>query len=186
VFPQTVGRALLFLLGFWLALAVVGPLVHPRTARGDPGAEQGDVSLAQTEAALHEDVNRVRAEQHMVPLLRMPELDRAARRHSQDMAARRYLAHETPEGRNPVHRIQREGVDGFTLAAENAGSTSRPDPNREILTGWLTSPVHRKNLFMPAFNATGIGVARAEDGTLYYTQVYVTFPRGSGQGAPQP
>jgi len=184
VFPNTLGRALLFLLGFWLALAVVGPLVHPRAARGDTGAEQGDVSLAQVEAALHADVNRVRAEQHMIGLQRLPQLDRVARRHSQDMAARRYLAHESPEGQNPVDRLQREGVDGFTLAAENAGTTSRPDPNREILGGWLTSPVHRKNLFMPAFNATGIGIARAEDGTLYYTQVYVTFPRSAAPAQP--
>ena len=66
----------------------------------------------------------------------------------------------------------------------HAGTTSRPDPNKEILQGWLVSPVHRKNLFMPAFNATGIGIARAEDGTLYYTQVYVTFPRPASPGRP--
>jgi uncharacterized protein YkwD len=182
VLPNTLGRALCFLLGFWLALAVVAPLVHPRTARGDTGVEQGDVALAQLEVQLHADVNRTRAEQHLIPLQRLPALDRVARGHSTDMAQRRYLAHESPEGRNPVHRLQAAGVDGFSMAAENAGVTSRPDANREILVGWLTSPVHRVNLLAPAFNATGIGVARSEDGSLYYTQVYVTFPRTSGAG----
>ena len=34
-----------------------------------------------------------------------------------------------------------------------------------------------ENLIAPAFNATGVGIARRADGTLFYTQVYVTFPR---------
>jgi uncharacterized protein YkwD len=93
------------------------------------------------------------------------------------MATRRYMSHDTPEGLNPVHRIQRAGADGFTLAGENVGMTSRGDPNNEILQGWLLSPVHRDNLLAPAFNATGLGIARSADGTWYYTQVYVTYPR---------
>ncbi len=55
--------------------------------------------------------------------------------------------------------------------------TDRADPNREILEGWLHSPVHRKNLLAPAFNQTGIGIAVAPGGTLYYTQLYTTRPR---------
>ena len=63
------------------------------------------------------------------------------------------------------------------LAAENLGSTDRPEPTREIVSAWLASPVHRQNLYAPAFNATGIGIVRAPDGALLYTQVYVTYPR---------
>jgi uncharacterized protein YkwD len=76
-----------------------------------------------------------------------------------------------------VDRIERGGVTGFSLAAENAGSTSRRDPVREILEGWQLSAVHRRNLLAPAFNTTGVGSARAPDGTLYFTQLYVTFPK---------
>ena len=83
----------------------------------------------------------------------------------------------SPEGRNPVDRLHAGGVSGFTLAAENAGMTSRQDPNGEILQGWLHSDDHRRNLYAPPFNATGIGVAQAADGTFYYTQLYVTLPR---------
>jgi uncharacterized protein YkwD len=173
--PTTVPRAIAFLIGFGLALYLLGPLVHPRSARGD--VLDVDPQLAELEARLHEAVDRTRAEHHRRPLRRLPVLDRAARAHSADMAARRFLAHENPEGLNPVQRIHRAGANGFTLAGENVGMTSRGDPNREILQGWLLSPVHRENLLAPAFNATGIGVSRAPDGTLYYTQVYVTFPR---------
>ena len=63
------------------------------------------------------------------------------------------------------------------LAAENAGQTTFADPNDEILRGWIQSPDHRRNLYSPPFNRTGIGFARAADGTWYVTQLYVTVPR---------
>ena len=134
-------------------------------------------TFAQLEAHFYQQVNAVRRERHLLELQRLPEIDRVARAHSQDMARRRYLSHVTPEGRNPVDRLRSGGVSGFTLAAENAGLTSRGDPNREILQGWLHSEDHRRNLYAPPFNATGIGVAQAADGTFYYTQLYVTLPR---------
>ena len=74
----------------------------------------------------------------------------------------------------------------MTLAGENVGLTNRPNPNREIVEGWIASPVHRANLLHPAFNATGVGVARAADGTLYYTQVFVTFPRPKARASRRP
>jgi uncharacterized protein YkwD len=37
--------------------------------------------------------------------------------------------------------------------------------------------MHRRNLLAPAFNTTGVGSARASDGTLYFTQLYVTFAK---------
>jgi uncharacterized protein YkwD len=166
--PRTVGRAAAFLLGFWLALWLLQPLAA-HAGSPDP--------FAALEDGLAASVNDTRAEYHRVALERMPALDAVAREHSVDMARRHYMSHDTPEGLNPVDRIQRGGVDGMTLAGENVGLTNRPDPNREILEGWLHSPAHRENLLAPAFNATGVGIARAADGTFYYTQVYVTFPR---------
>jgi len=173
--PNTLPRAILFLAGFAAALWLLGPLVHARPAYGEPSP--ADAQQAALEAQLYEAVNRTRVQYHLLPLQRQQVLDRAARAHSRDMATRRYMSHDTPEGLNPVHRIQRAGADGFTLAGENVGMTSRGDPNNEILQGWLLSPVHRDNLLAPAFNATGLGIARSADGTWYYTQVYVTYPR---------
>jgi uncharacterized protein YkwD len=63
------------------------------------------------------------------------------------------------------------------MAAENVGTTNRPSPNREILQSWLASPAHRSNLLGPPFNATGVGISRAPDGSLLYTQVYASYPR---------
>lgn len=171
--PNTIPRALLFLAGFAAALWLLGPLVHPPMARGQDLSDPH----AQLSARLHTDVNAFRAQHHLIPLARRADLDRAALAHSRDMAARRYLSHDTPEGLNPPQRMERAGAAGFTLAGENVGMTTKANPNHEVLTGWKLSPVHRDNLLTSAFNSTGIGIARASDGTWYYTQVYATYPR---------
>jgi len=166
--PRTPIQGLAFLLGFWLALTL---------APWSAAAESGGQAFAELEQRLHHAVNAVRAERHLIPLERRTNLDAVARAHSQDMARRGYFAHRNPEGEVAVQRLARAELGDFTLAAENLGSTSRPDPTREIVGAWLASEVHRKNLHAPPFNATGIGIARAADGSLLYTQVYVTYPR---------
>lgn len=169
--PRTLVQAACFLAGVWIAL-LLSPLVV-QIARADPA----EAPFAELEALLLNEVNAVRSRHHLIPLRRSPELDAIARSHSLDMARRNYLSHETPEGANPLDRIQDGGVTGFTLAAENLGRTDRSDPNQEIVFSWMRSPDHRRNLLAPPFNGTGIGIARAADGSLIYTQLYVTVPR---------
>jgi len=159
-----------FLFGLWLTLVLLGPLIAPWASAADP-------ELVRLEAALHQSVNRFRSEQHLIVLTRDPALDTVARAHSEDMASRQFFSHQSPEGHNWVDRLQRFGIDGFSMAGENVGMTNRPNPNQEILQGWLASPAHRENLTARPFNATGIGIARAPDGTFFYTQLYLSFPR---------
>jgi uncharacterized protein YkwD len=169
--PRTLFQAIAFLIGFWIALSV-SPLTV-KAARANDGADQ----FAELETQLHAAVNAVRARHHLIPLQRSPELDQVAIRHSLDMARRNYMSHHSPEGSNPVDRIAQSGLSGYTLAAENLGKTNRRDPNREIVDSWLASPDHRRNLLTPPFNTTGIGIAISPDGSLIYTQVYITYPR---------
>jgi uncharacterized protein YkwD len=168
--PRTPIQALAFLIGLWLALMLMPGIVRTAAA-GD------DAELSRLEADLFEQVNQTRARFKLIPLRRAPEVDAVARAHSADMARRGYLAHDTPEGANPVDRLYRAGIDGFSLAAENIGQTDRRNPNREILEGWLASPVHRRNLLSAPFNTTGLGIARSPSGALIYTQLYLTYPR---------
>jgi len=168
--PRTLGQAGSFLFGLWLALVVLQPL-------GTSAEATTDAEIAELEAALHTAINDIRAENGLRRLTRDAALDGVAREHAQDMAARGYLAHETPEGLNPPARMKRAGVTGFTLAGENVGTTSRLDPNREIVSAWMASPAHHENIIAPAFNETGIGIARAPNGSFYYTQLYATRPR---------
>lgn len=167
--PRTPFQAAVFLAALWATLVALTPLAR--------AAEAGDPGLARLEDALYEAINEVRATEGLIALRRDANVDRVARAHSRDMVARGYFAHETPEGLTPPDRLKRGGVTNISLAGENVGLTNRGDPNREIVAGWLASPIHRQNLLAPMFNATGIGVARAADGTFFYTQLYVTVPR---------
>jgi uncharacterized protein YkwD len=159
-----------FLLGLWLAFAL-----SPLIVRTAAGAEPSD--LASLEADLLARVNRVRGDHHLVPLVRRSDLDRVALAHSNDMAQRGYFSHESPEGANPLDRLQQHGVTDMRLAAENLGKTTQSDPSAQIVRSWLQSPDHRSNLLAPALNFTGIGIARGADGSLIYTQVYILVPR---------
>lgn len=202
--PQRPSHAVAFLIGFWLGLTVFLPLAAPPAFSNDapptrpsdpppvsseppapvpsepPAArppEQQDPQLAALEAALFDAVNRFRAQHHKIPLARRADVDRVARAHSADMAARGFFSHENPEGRNWVDRLQAAAVEGFTMAGENVGVTTKPSPNDEILQGWIHSPVHRENLLAAPYNTTGLGIARRADGALFYTQLYLNFPR---------
>jgi uncharacterized protein YkwD len=165
--PRTLGQSIGFLLGLWLAIAL-SPLWVETAAGDDSGlfAER-----------LHAEVNRVRAGYHLVALNRRGDLDAVARAHSEDMARRGYFSHHSPEGANPVDRLGAARVDDMRLAAENLGKTTEDNPSLQIVKQWLASPDHRSNLLAPAFNFTGIGVARDARGALIYTQVYIAAPR---------
>jgi uncharacterized protein YkwD len=168
--PRTLQDAAGFLAGLWLASALLLPL-------GARWAWAEDPALALLEGRLHVAVNDFRRERHLIALERRSELDAIARAHSEDMARRGFFSHESPEGADWVARLAQAGVSGFTMAGENVGQTNRAEPNREILEGWKHSPVHLENLVSRPMNATGVGIARAADGRLFYTQLYLHFPR---------
>ena len=168
--PRTPRHAFWVLTGLWLALAGLGPLGAPWAFADDPG-------VARLEQRLHLAVNAFRIEQHLVTLERRADLDAVARAHSEDMVARAFFAHENPDGDEWPQRLDRAGVRGYTLAGENVAQTNEADPHDAVFAGWQNSPAHRENLVARPFNATGIGIARAPDGRLFYTQLYLTFPR---------
>ncbi len=99
-------------------------------------------------------VNQERAAQNLPPLAPDPELTEVARKHSADMFARGYFAHETPDGKNPFDRM-READVRFRTAGENLALA----PTLQIAhTGLMNSPGHRANILRPQFGRLGIGV----------------------------
>jgi uncharacterized protein YkwD len=99
-------------------------------------------------------VNQERAEAGLKPLAPDPELTEVARRHSVDMFARGYFAHDTPEGRTPFDRMRAANVR-FLTAGENLALA----PTVQIAhTGLMNSPGHRANILRPEFGRVGIGI----------------------------
>ncbi|HKS10912.1 MAG TPA: CvpA family protein [Pyrinomonadaceae bacterium] len=99
-------------------------------------------------------VNQERAANGLRPLAADPELTEVARRHSADMFARGYFAHDTPEGLSPFDRMHQANVQ-FLTAGENLALA----PTLSVAhTGLMNSPGHRANILRPQFGRVGIGI----------------------------
>src|SRR5215217_4437827 len=99
-------------------------------------------------------VNQERQAAGLNPLAADPELTEVARRHSADMFARGYFAHDTPEGLTPFDRMREANVR-FITAGENLAL----GPTISVAhTGLMNSPGHRANILRPQFGRVGIGV----------------------------
>jgi uncharacterized protein YkwD len=99
-------------------------------------------------------VNQERQAAGLNPLAPDPELTEVARRHSADMFARGYFAHDTPEGLTPFDRMRQANVR-FLIAGENLAL----GPTIPVAhTGLMNSPGHRANILRPQFGRVGIGV----------------------------
>ncbi len=128
---------------------------------------------AQLEWWIFEEVNRERARRHRPPLVWDALLAEIARQHSQDMAARRFFGHITPEGVDVEARLRRHGIGRYRSAAENL--TLNFDliyPVGTTIHQWMMSPGHKRNLLGP-FRYTGVGVALAPSGAYYITQIFL-------------
>jgi uncharacterized protein YkwD len=106
------------------------------------------------EARMLELVNKERVAAGLKPLAADPELTEVARRHSADMFARGYFAHDTPEGRDPFERMREANVR-FVTAGENLALA----PTVQVAhRGLMNSPGHRANILYPQFGRGGIGI----------------------------
>ncbi|MFF8382664.1 CAP domain-containing protein [Streptomyces kanasensis] len=88
-------------------------------------------------------------------------LRKAAQRHADDMAARDYYQHDTPEGRDAGDRVRAAGYRWSTWG-ENIHRGPR-DPVTAV-RDWMRSPTHRDNILNCAFRDIGVGVNLGSDG----------------------
>ena len=122
----------------------------------------------QLEAQMLELINRERTAAGLMPLEADPELTEVARRHSADMFARGYFAHNTPEGKDPFDRMRDADVK-FRIAGENLALA----PTLQIAhTGLMNSPGHRANILRPQFGRVGIGILDGGRRGLMVTQEF--------------
>jgi DNA-binding NarL/FixJ family response regulator len=171
-------------------------LVHAvrRIARGDQGwisqrvaARMADWSQEKTSGtpALTATVSPklLTLEREMVDAVNMERLKRelssyridaqlagVARAHAQDMVARDYFGHVTPEGDTLHDRLRQEGLDPY-WAGENFLRTVRPaDEAVEYAIEWfMADPPHRKNILHTHYDRIGVGVVEGPPG--WYTFV---------------
>jgi uncharacterized protein YkwD len=110
-------------------------------------------------------VNLERENIGLKPLEWHNQLAEVARMHSADMAQRGFFDHTSPDGLNPLDRIQNAGIAcGFV--AENIAQGQRTP--REVVDSWMDSPGHKANILNE--NITHIGVGFYD---YYWTQNFI-------------
>jgi len=120
------------------------------------------------EAEMLKLVNKERTAAGLRALAPDPELTEVARRHSADMFARGYFAHDTPENRDPFDRMRAADVR-FLTAGENLALARTVQIAH---TGLMNSPGHRANILRPEFGRLGIGIL---DGSMRGVMVTQNF-----------
>jgi uncharacterized protein YkwD len=172
----------------------------PPRAQADGAADvaaQSGVEAAQVEVRVAELVNAERARAGLPLLSSDPGLAEIARRHSQDMAARRFFDHVSPDGKDP----ERRGLDAGYPCRKNHGTyvthglgenifqssvfssvtfgtagartyqwMSADEIARQVVDGWMGSEGHRENVLKRGFDRQGIGVAITSGGKVFVTQ----------------
>lgn len=135
--------------------------------------------LAANRKQLREQLNALRRKEGVTgKLAGSGILDRIAQKHAEDMLARGYFAHQSPDGKTVRERAQREGYRWRALGENLADGQTRIE---QLLANWRDSPPHRAVLLDPEMEEIGLGMARGRDsrGQLRIVWVLVAgAPRG--------
>lgn len=82
-------------------------------------------------------------------------LKKAAEQKAQDMIAKDYFAHVSPEEKTPWYWIKQSGYD-YKLAGENlAVNFTNAEDEHEA---WMDSELHKKNILNPDYDEIGVAV----------------------------
>ncbi len=118
-------------------------------------------------------VNQQRAYNGLPALKANWEVCRVARYKSQDMIDKQYFAHQSPTYGSPFNMMENFGIR-FSAAGENIAYGQRTP--QEVMNSWINSPGHRSNILNQTYNQIGVGVAKASNGTFYWTQMFIKNP----------
>ncbi|HXV26912.1 MAG TPA: CAP domain-containing protein [Candidatus Paceibacterota bacterium] len=128
--------------------ATPAPTVAPPAATPAPAP-------ASQEQGLVAAMNAERSSRGTAALVPDATLNGLARAHAQDMAAKNYFSHTSPDGTTFQMRIAASGYS-FATAAENIGLASSWT---SIVPNWMNSEGHRNNILNAVHTRVGTGTA---------------------------
>ncbi|GEM_PF-2792028 len=121
-------------------------------------------NLSDYEAAVLYLINTVRVSNGLATLQPNQQLTDIARTRSNDMLARGYFSHYTPEGKT-VFNIMRECGITFKSAGENLAHSKPADIGspEAFLNAWMNSPSHAANILRDKYGIIGVGMVENGD-----------------------
>lgn len=120
--------------------------------------------------------NQSRAEFGLTALKSNEKLRIAAQAKADDMLAKQYFAHNTPDGKTPWDFIKAAGYS-YLVAGENLAVDFLEAENVE--EAWMNSPGHRANILNKDFEEIGIGISQGQfEGhtSIFVVQMFGTQP----------
>jgi uncharacterized YkwD family protein len=138
--------------------------VNPPAQQPNTNAAAGISQMAQQVIEL---TNNERRKNGLAPLSADPSLSRVAQTKTNDMNSKHYFSHTSPTYGSPFDMMRDFGVT-YKAAGENIamGQTTA----QQVVTSWMNSEGHRKNILSP--NYTNIGVGYTSNGN-YWSQMFI-------------
>ena len=145
-------------------------LVFPGQTINIPSAPTQVDDISALEKEVIRLVNVERAKAGRSALSENKELSRVARIKSNDFINNNYFSHNSPTYGTPFEMLKKFGIS-YTAAAENIARGQGTAIN--VMNTWMNSSGHRANILDSTYNQIGVGVAKDNKGTLYWTQLFI-------------
>ncbi|WP_435057901.1 CAP domain-containing protein [Streptomyces sp. bgisy060] len=144
--------------GMYVAAPATGTTAVAASAPERPTAVGTTARYVQDVVAL---ANAERKKAGCSPLRSEGRLRRAAQEHSDDMSARGYYEHHSPEGRDAGDRMSSAG---YAWSSWGENIHRGPKTPARAMKDWMDSPGHRANILNCAFKDIGVGVTLSANG----------------------
>ena len=131
---------------------------------------QGSTNFAAYQQEVVNLVNKERAKYGLSALKSNSSLANVATIKSQDMVNKNYFSHTSPTYGSPFDMMKQFGIS-YKTAGENI-AMGQKTPS-EVVTAWMNSEGHRKNILSSSFTQIGVGVAKNANSQLYWTQMFI-------------
>jgi uncharacterized protein YkwD len=132
------------------------------------------VNMSDVERTAFQVLNQKRVENGLPLLVWNEQIASVARVHSQNMAEFQFFGHRGLDNKLVSHRADDLKLGRWRAIGENiAYNRGYADPIEKAVDNWLNSPSHRQNLLNIDWKESAVGVAIANDGSYYFTQVFL-------------
>lgn len=159
--------------------SIANNLVHTRPRIVQTDKIRNDVSnnafsTYVLERQAFELLNSERAAKGLSPLIWNEDVARIARMHSENMARYKFFSHAGLDGSMVDDRADLCGVKRWRAIGENiAYNRGYEKPVEFAVLRWMQSNSHRNNILNSRWKESAVGVAVANDGAFYFTQVFL-------------
>ncbi len=134
-----------------------------------PSTNNTQSTNTQIASQVLELVNKERAKQNLSPLKLNTELTKVAQLKSEDMKNKNYFNHTSPTYGSPFDMMKQFGIS-YKNAGENIAKGQKTA--EAVVTAWMNSEGHRKNILNKNFTDMGLGFAKSGS-TPYWTQMFI-------------